>query len=124
MNGQVVRSNVPVTDKSSIKIQGYKGVISQNKQRTRVWLFHKPKNMLTSHYDPQGRETVFGYLKEKGFNQHLISVGRLDYMSEGLLIITNDGLLARVLELPSRLMRARPFTLALVYSCPRVLACF
>ena len=71
------------------------------KQHTRVWLFNKPRYMVTTHYDPQGRVTVFDRLKDLGLHQHLISVGRLDYLSEGLLIITNDGELARALEMPS-----------------------
>lgn len=58
--------------------------------------------MVTTHFDPQNRITVFQRLKDLGLNiPHVISVGRLDYLSEGLLIITNDGDLARALELPS-----------------------
>ena len=57
--------------------------------------------MVTTHYEPQGRVTVFNRLKDLGISQHVISVGRLDYLSEGLLIITNDGELARAMELPT-----------------------
>lgn len=58
--------------------------------------------MVTTHHDPQGRVTVFQRLMDLGLTiPHVISVGRLDYLSEGLLIITNDGELARALELPS-----------------------
>ena len=58
-------------------------------------------NMVTTHSDPQGRVTVFQRLKDLGLDiPHVISVGRLDYLSEGLLILTNDGDLARTLELP------------------------
>jgi 23S rRNA pseudouridine2605 synthase len=68
-------------------------------ERTRVWRYHKPRGQVTTHRDPQGRPTVFDTLpKELG---HLISVGRLDLNSEGLLLLTNDGALARRLELPS-----------------------
>ena len=71
------------------------------KENTRIWLFHKPMNMVTTHSDPQGRVTVFQRLRDLGLNiPHVISVGRLDYLSEGLLILTNDGDLARTLELP------------------------
>ncbi|MEE2699431.1 MAG: pseudouridine synthase [Pseudomonadota bacterium] len=64
----------------------------------RLWRFHKPKGLLTSHADPQGRPTVFEQLpKSLG---RVISVGRLDFNSEGLLLLTNDGELARRLELP------------------------
>ena len=71
------------------------------KQSTRIWLYHKPREMVTTHFDPQGRITVFDRLKDLGIRQHVISVGRLDFLSEGLLIITNDGELARAMELPS-----------------------
>ena len=71
------------------------------KEGTRIWLYHKPREMITTHYDPNGRITVFQRLKDLGIHQHVISVGRLDYLSEGLIIITNDGELARALELPS-----------------------
>ncbi|MEQ8435207.1 MAG: pseudouridine synthase [Oceanicaulis sp.] len=66
---------------------------------TRVWRYHKPAGLLTTHNDPQGRETVFGQMPED--MGRVISVGRLDLNSEGLLLLTNDGELARVLELPA-----------------------
>ncbi|MEQ8405900.1 MAG: pseudouridine synthase [Oceanicaulis sp.] len=66
---------------------------------TRVWRYHKPTGLLTTHHDPEGRETVFQQMSaEMG---RVISVGRLDLNSEGLLLLTNDGELARVLELPA-----------------------
>lgn len=56
---------------------------------------------MTTHFDPQGRPTVFNHLRDIGLNiPHVISVGRLDFLSEGLLIITNDGELARAMEMP------------------------
>lgn len=65
----------------------------------RLWRYHKPDGLVTSHKDEKGRETVFDTLpKEMG---RVISVGRLDITSEGLLLLTNDGELARQLELPS-----------------------
>ncbi|HEC14758.1 MAG TPA: rRNA pseudouridine synthase [Rhodospirillales bacterium] len=68
-------------------------------ERTRLWRYHKPAGLLTSHGDPQGRATVFERLpKDLG---RVISVGRLDYNSEGLLLLTNDGELARKLEKPA-----------------------
>lgn len=78
---------------------------------TRLWRYHKPTGLVTTHADPEGRETVFDALpKEMG---RVISVGRLDLTSEGLLLLTNDGALARALELPStgwmRRYRARAF---------------
>ena len=66
---------------------------------TRLWRYHKPAGLLTTHKDPEGRETVFDALPEE--MGRVISVGRLDLNSEGLLLITNDGELARVLELPA-----------------------
>lgn len=70
-----------------------------DKAPTRLWLYHKPKGLVTSHKDPEGRPTVFQKLPE-GLPR-VISVGRLDINSEGLLLLTNDGGLARRLELPS-----------------------
>src|ERR1700748_1382943 len=69
------------------------------RERTRVFLYHKPRGLLTSHADPRGRQTIFQNLP-KGLPR-LISVGRLDFNTEGLLLLTNDGELARVLELPA-----------------------
>ena len=66
---------------------------------TRLWRFHKPVGLVTTHKDPKGRPTVFSALPE-GLPR-VISVGRLDLNSEGLLLLTNDGALSRALELPS-----------------------
>ncbi len=68
-------------------------------QRTRLWRYHKPDGLVTTHRDPQGRPTVFDKLRET--LPRVISIGRLDLNSEGLLLLTNDGALARQLELPS-----------------------
>lgn len=68
-------------------------------EATRVWRYHKPVGLLTTHRDPEGRPTVFENLPEG--MPRVISVGRLDINSEGLLLLTNDGELARALELPS-----------------------
>ncbi len=65
----------------------------------RLWRFHKPDGLVTTHKDPQGRPTVFDALA--GQLPRVISVGRLDLTTEGLLLLTNDGGLARQLELPS-----------------------
>ncbi len=65
---------------------------------TRLWRYHKPSGLVTTHSDPQGRTTVFDKLP--GELPRLISVGRLDLTSEGLLLLTNDGALSRILELP------------------------
>ena len=67
-------------------------------ERTRLFLYHKPRGLMTTHADPEGRPTVFDNLPE-GLPR-LISIGRLDFNTEGLLLLTNDGGLARTLELP------------------------
>jgi 23S rRNA pseudouridine2605 synthase len=69
------------------------------REATRVWRYHKPAGLLTSHRDPRGRPTVFEHLPPD--LPRVISIGRLDLNSEGLLLLTNDGELARALELPA-----------------------
>src|SRR5450432_3110885 len=71
----------------------------RQRERTRLFLYHKPHGLLTSHADARGRPTIFAALP-KGLPR-LISVGRLDLNTEGLLLLTNDGGLARTLELPA-----------------------
>ena len=68
-------------------------------ERTRQFRYHKPEGLVTTHKDPEGRPTVFERLPP-GLPR-LISVGRLDLTSEGLLLLTNDGALSRQLELPA-----------------------
>jgi 23S rRNA pseudouridine2605 synthase len=68
-------------------------------ERTRLFLFHKPAGVVTTNRDPQGRKTVFDTLPQD--LPRLVTVGRLDINTEGLLLLTNDGGLARVLELPA-----------------------
>jgi 23S rRNA pseudouridine2605 synthase len=65
----------------------------------RLWRYHKPAGLVTTHRDPEGRATVFANLPKK--MPRVVSVGRLDFNSEGLLLLTNDGDLARRLEIPS-----------------------
>lgn len=64
-----------------------------------LWRYHKPKGLVTTHADPQGRPTVFEKLPPE--LPRVISVGRLDFNTEGLLLLTNDGALARHMELPA-----------------------
>jgi 23S rRNA pseudouridine2605 synthase len=65
----------------------------------RLWRYHKPRGRVTTHRDPEGRPTVFEAMPEE--MPRVISIGRLDFNTEGLLLLTNDGELARHLELPS-----------------------
>jgi 23S rRNA pseudouridine2605 synthase len=75
------------------------GRVVERPERARLWRYHKPAGLLTTHADPQGRKTVFQALPAT--LGRVISVGRLDLASEGLLLLTNDGALARKLELPA-----------------------
>src|SRR3546814_579588 len=75
------------------------GVPIRGIERTRLWLYHKPSGLVTTNSDPEGRPTVFDNLPE-GLPR-VLSIGRLDINTEGLLLLTNDGGLSRVLELPT-----------------------
>jgi 23S rRNA pseudouridine2605 synthase len=75
------------------------GQLVDTPDRTRLWRYHKPEGLVTTHRDPEGRATVFDKLRHQ--LPRVISVGRLDLTSEGLLLLTNDGALARMLELPA-----------------------
>lgn len=75
------------------------GVLLPSKPEVRLWLYYKPRGVITSHKDPEGRPTLFEQVRHLG--DHIISVGRLDLTSEGLILLTNQGELARMLELPS-----------------------
>lgn len=75
------------------------GKVLQGKERTKLFLYHKPAGLVTSHRDEKGRDTVFDKLpRDIG---RVVSVGRLDLNTEGLLLLTNDGGLSRYLELPA-----------------------
>ena len=96
VNGRVINSPaVDVTANDAITVDGKP---LPPRERTRLFLFHKPRGLMTTHADPEGRPTVFDNLPE-GLPR-LISIGRLDFNTEGLLLLTNDGGLARALELP------------------------
>ncbi|KQT88517.1 pseudouridylate synthase [Aurantimonas sp. Leaf443] len=97
VNGKVLESPaLDVTAKDRIEIDGQPIPAIE---RTRLWLFHKPAGTVTTNHDPEGRPTVFDRLPED--MPRVLSVGRLDINTEGLLLLTNDGGLARMLELPA-----------------------
>jgi 23S rRNA pseudouridine2605 synthase len=97
VNGAVIASpalNVDADDRITVD-----GAPMPGRERTRLFLYHKPRALVTTHADPQGRPTIFAALPKH--LPRLLSVGRLDLNTEGLLLLTNDGGLARVLELPA-----------------------
>ncbi|MFC3705465.1 pseudouridine synthase [Devosia honganensis] len=98
-----------VTSRDRIEVDG---LPLAARQGTRVWLYHKPAGLVVTEKDPEGRTTIFEALEKKGLPR-VLTVGRLDINTEGLLLLTNDGGLKRVLELPStgwlRRYRARAF---------------
>ncbi|THD66055.1 MAG: pseudouridine synthase [Bradyrhizobium sp.] len=96
VNGRVINS--PALDVTANDVISVDGKPLPPRERTRLFMFHKPRGLMTTHADPEGRPTVFDNLPE-GLPR-LISIGRLDFNTEGLLLLTNDGGLARALELP------------------------
>lgn len=97
VNGKVLATPAcVVTAKDRIEVDGNP---LPTAERTRLWLFHKKAGFVTTSRDPEGRKTVFDTLPED--LPRTLSVGRLDINTEGLLLLTNDGGLARALELPS-----------------------
>jgi 23S rRNA pseudouridine2605 synthase len=97
VNGEVIHSpalNVSAHDRISVD-----GEPLPARERTRLFLYYKPRGLMTSHADPQGRPTIFERLPKE--LPRLVSVGRLDFNTEGLILLTNDGALARALELPA-----------------------
>jgi 23S rRNA pseudouridine2605 synthase len=109
VNGAVIASpalNVTAADRIVVD-----GEPLRHRERTRLFLYNKLRGLVTTNADPQGRPTIFGALPKN--LPRLISIGRLDLNTEGLLLLTNDGGLARVLELPAtawlRRYRVRAF---------------
>jgi 23S rRNA pseudouridine2605 synthase len=97
VNGKVIDS--PALNVTSADVVAIDGQPLPARERTRLFLYHKPRGLVTAHADPAGRPTIFGALPKS--LPRLISVGRLDINTEGLLLLTNDGGLARILELPA-----------------------
>jgi 23S rRNA pseudouridine2605 synthase len=97
VNGESIRSaalNVGTKDRVTVD-----GRPLPQRERTRLFLFHKPRGLITTSADTDGRPTIFGALPKD--LPRVVSVGRLDLNTEGLILLTNDGGLARTLELPS-----------------------
>lgn len=109
VNGRVIDS--PALDIGPDDVVLIDGEPLPARERTRMWLYHKPRGLVTTNHDPEGRPTVFDALPED--LPRVLSVGRLDINTEGLLLLTNDGGLARMLELPEtgwlRRYRVRAF---------------
>ncbi len=103
LNGQVKVDGIIVTSPAinvdtdnQIEVSGS---LITSSQKSRLWIYYKPVGLITTHKDPLSRKTVFEQLT--GCLPRVISIGRLDLNSEGLLLLTNNGDLARQFELPS-----------------------
>jgi 23S rRNA pseudouridine2605 synthase len=97
LHGEVLKSPaINVSDPHALSVDGKP---LPETERARLWRYHKPAGLVTTHRDEKGRDTVFAKLPPD--LPRLVSVGRLDLNSEGLLLLTNDGGLARRLELPA-----------------------
>jgi 23S rRNA pseudouridine2605 synthase len=97
LNGRVLTT--PAVKVAPGDVLTVDGNVVSDAEPTRLWRYHKPVGLVTTHKDPHDRPTVFQALPEA--LPRVISIGRLDLNSEGLLLLTNDGDLARALELPS-----------------------
>lgn len=101
--GRVTLDGVKLTTPAVIVAEGQEvrvdGKPLRASQATRLWKFHKPRGVITSKRDEKDRQTIYDLLPKEMKN--LLYIGRLDYNSEGLLLLTNDGALKREWELPS-----------------------
>lgn len=103
MEGKVKVNGVVLTTPATL-VDGTENILVNGKplptaEKTRVWRYHKPRGLITTHKDEKNRPTVFENLPPD--LPRVISIGRLDLNSEGLLLLTNDGNFARILEHPS-----------------------
>jgi 23S rRNA pseudouridine2605 synthase len=108
VNGVVIETAATIITDQSIKVDDK---LLTTKQQARVWVFHKPRGFITTNKDPKARKTIFEILPRT--LPRVVTIGRLDINTEGLLLLTNDGEVARYVELPSskwtRIYRARVF---------------
>ncbi len=97
VNGTVLKTPaVEISPKDKVLVDGRPLPMAEP---VKLWRYHKPRGLVTTHADPEGRPTVFESLPDD--LPRVISIGRLDFNTEGLLLLTNDGALARHLELPA-----------------------
>ena len=97
VNGEIINTPIVfVDDNDTILVNGKKVI---KKSNIELYAFHKPINTMTTRSDPSGRKTIYDYLTDE--YKHLKYIGRLDYKTTGLLLMTNDGELARKMTLPS-----------------------
>lgn len=99
VNGHVV-FDVATSVDSEYDVVAVDGRVLPKTQQVKIWMAHKLKGELVTTSDPQGRATIFDRLRVMGLTQHMMPVGRLDYNTEGLLLLTNNGDYARELEHP------------------------
>lgn len=98
VDGQIIpHASFQVSNDQKIIVDGKKIQFS-TKIKREIWAFHKSAGTLTTHHDPEGRSTIFDFMPNKMQRYH--TIGRLDFNSEGLLLLTNDGGFARHMELP------------------------
>jgi len=97
VNGETIHS--PALNITPDQVVWVDGKPLAEPERPRLWRYHKPSGLVTTHRDPEGRPTVFQNLPKT--LPRVMSIGRLDVNSEGLLLLTNDGALARRMELPA-----------------------
>lgn len=97
VNGTIIKTPVFfVDDKDTITVNGR---VIKKRKTTELYIFHKPINVMTTSYDPEGRKIIYDCLPKE--YKHLKYIGRLDYKTTGLLLLTNDGDLIKKLSLPS-----------------------
>ncbi len=104
INGAILTTPACLVDESDTILVDNKPLVIAE-QTPRMWCYHKPAGLITTHKDPRGRPTVFSALPS--YLPRVISVGRLDFNTEGLLLLTTSGEVARMLELPSKGLKRR-----------------